>query len=878
MKHLSARIFIVGGNLAGALVIFSLLSGLRIAGHLSVSWLSLISIVGICTLILTGFHFFLYSHWIGSPLSRLRQLLDAPLGAHDAGQTFIQLAEIYALEQTIHTRQQELYTLLKTSQAFLESGTLPEETTSLPNNDLNPIMLRYMHTLAGMSHYIGVLIDGQLYCDIPDSIAHTAFGQALRIMTHELRDVIADLRKETSQLSAASAKVAAMAQQGSRNAITATREVENISSSIHEVAGNLREVLQNIRRQADSLDQTFTDIQDLLTSTEHINSSVELLSASAEATSRSIHEIHEFMQKIDQHAHSLAGISETVSAEAKEGGMAVGTVIEGIQTIKLTVEDAALAIRRLGDESGRIGEILEVINGVAGQTNLLALNASIIAAQAGEHGRGFSVVADEIKDLADRTKTSTQEIGDIIHALQNEVRQGTMAMQRCLEAVDDGVVLANQSGEILSTIVESIQGALEMAASLADATVTQTRNSEQVHLATEQITQKIGDLYATATQQGQDSTHLAEMANILKDVTQHIELSANTQLQATDAIVNSIEEIQDLVRRNAEIAHDLETSSEELGGLESNLAENMGRFLISPPPLPEKFDVSQPTVAFVFPGAPFFYGYIYEGLQSVLTEHRYQVLAFDSQNDPILQAEYLNWLLRQPWLKGLALCSFDEQTGGRIVLDARKANIPLIIVDRSAQHALISVFSDNRQGGEFAAELMHDALSGNPTVLACGPRNITSIFNRMEGFFQKARSYNWRVVEVFTTIMNIEEAKQSMLDVIQRTPDVKGVFLTNEHASLAYLELVKEGRLAQRSITAVCYDMNTDIVNAITAGDIVGTIFQDPSQLGKAAAHKLLDIFQNPALAFPTSPENILTPVKKVTGQEISLYWSPSKS
>jgi ABC-type sugar transport system substrate-binding protein len=221
------------------------------------------------------------------------------------------------------------------------------------------------------------------------------------------------------------------------------------------------------------------------------------------------------------------------------------------------------------------------------------------------------------------------------------------------------------------------------------------------------------------------------------------------------------------------------------------------------------------------------------------------------------------------------LCSFDEQTGGRIVLDAQKADIPLIIVDRSAQHALLSVFSDNRQGGESAAELLHDALSGTPTVLACGPRNINSIFNRMEGFFQKSRSYNWRVIEVFTNIMDIEEAKQSMLDIIQRTPEIKGVFLTNEHASLAYLQLIKEGRLAQRSIAAVCYDINDDIVNAMMEGDVVGTIFQDPAQLGKAAAQKLLDIFRNPALASPASPQTILTPVKKVTSQELSLYWPP---
>lgn len=583
------------------------------------------------------------------------------------------------------------------------------------------------------------------------------------------------------------------------------------------------------------------------------------------------------MQEIDQHAHSLAGISETVSAEATEGGTAVSTVIEGIQTIKLTVEDAAVAIRRLGEESGRIGEILEVINGVAEQTNLLALNASIIAAQAGEHGRGFSVVADEIKELAERTKTSTQEIGDIIRALQHEVTQGTMAMQRCLEAVDDGVVLANQSGEILDTIVQSIQGARKMAASLADATVTQTKNSEQVHLATEQVTQKIDDLSTTATQQAEDSTHLAEMANILKDVTQHIELSANTQLQATDAIVNSIEEIQILAQLNAQIAYDLATSSEELAVLESNLAEDMGHFLITPPPLPDWFDASRPTVVFMFPGAPFFYSYIYEGLQHVLADQNYQTLAFDSQNDPILQAEYFTWSLRQPWLKGLVLCAFDEQTGGRIVLGARKAEVPLIVVDRSSHNAMISVFSNNRQGGEAAAEIMYEALSGNPTVVACGPRNITSMFNRMEGFFQESRSYGWRVVEAFTTIMNIEEAKQSMLEIIQRDPDVKGIFLTNEHASLAYLELIKEKHFAQREISAVCYDINADIAQAIADGRILGTIFQDPSQLGKAAGQKLLDIFQQPALATPDSPQEILTPVKKITRENIGTYWSLSE-
>jgi methyl-accepting chemotaxis protein/ABC-type sugar transport system substrate-binding protein len=782
--------------------------------------------------------------------------------------------ELFVLERALRTHVDHLRVLTQMSETFLETGEYPNPSQSFPEHLPAPIIQRFINTVRASKAYIDTLITGQLYSDVSEDIHHMQIGKALQEMATSLRTTMTNLRKEIACLSSSSAHIAAMSQQGSRNATTAAEAVESISSSIHEVAGNLREVMYNITRQSDSLEQTFGDIHDLLTSTEQVNIHVETLSASTEATSHSITEIHEFMKEIDRHAHLLAEISETISTDAKDGGQAVGSVIGGIQTIKNAVEDAATAIQSLGDQSGHIGEILEVINGVAEQTNLLALNASIIAAQAGEHGRGFSVVADEIKELAERTKSSTHEIDEIIRALQTEVTHGIVAMKRCLEAVDDGVVLANQSGTILDTIVESIQEAREMASTLAEATVFQTQNSQQAHHATEQVMQKIDDLSRTASQQAQDSAHVVEMANILKDVTQHIEHSAKTQLQATDAIVNSIEEIHDLVQRNATLAHNLATASEDLGLLETNLAESMGTFFITAPPLPCDFDDSRPTVAFIFPGAPFFFEYIFEGIKRTLTEHGYQVLAFDSQNDPIIQAEYLIWLLRQSWLQGIVLSPVDEQTGGRIVQDARRADIPLVVADRPAKHAVISIFSDNTQGGEYAAEILHDQLSGPSTVMACGPRNIHNIFTRMEGFFRKSRSYSWHVEEAFTSIMNIEEAKRNILEVLRNTPDVQGIFLTNEYAALAYLELVEQGKLSSQKISGVCYDINEHVAEAIRDGHLLGTIFQDPVQLGDAAAHELLEIFKRPGHRMPSEPKEVLTAVKKVTRDNIASYWS----
>jgi methyl-accepting chemotaxis protein/ABC-type sugar transport system substrate-binding protein len=868
MRTFYIRSIFLGLNISiGILLNIIIAGGILLSGNSFLHYSTIIYIGGFYTLILIIVNGLFFSYWVIPSLRHLRLMAKCFGKKETAFPTrAIRIHEFHELAQTLRSNVEYTGNLVHVGNRFLDKGECQEIIERFEDDRLGNTFQRFVNTLVAIEKYIDEIIGGNLSLEVPEDLREMKLGDSLCVMTTELRAIIAEIRKETQNISITSAEVAAMSQQGSRNAITETQAIENISSSIHEVAANLREVMENIRRQGDSLEETFADIRDMLTSTEHLNSSVEMLSASAEATSRSISEIHEFMQEIERHAHSLSEISETISTEAKDGGEAVGEVIEGIQTIKNTVEDAAVAIRRLGTESERIGEILEVIDGVAEQTNLLALNASIIAAQAGEHGRGFSVVADEIKELAERTRVSTQEIGGIIRSLQTGVSHGTVAMEHCLEAVGEGVKLANQSGEILDKIVQSIQGAREMASALAKATVTQTKNSQQVNYATEQITQKLEDLYTTASKQAQDSTHLAEMANILQDVTQHIDQSATTQLQAVDAIVCSIEEIQDLVQRSAKIAHQLAASSDELGGLESNLAQSVGYFLMTKPQLPAGFDQGCPTIAFIYPGAPFFYGYIYQGIEDISSTNHFQSLALDSQNDPVLQVEYAKWLMQHQWLEGIILSPLDEQTGGGIVTDVMKRKVPLVIVDRRAKSAHISVFSDNIEGGKCAAEMLREKLTRDDSrILVCGSRTITSIFNRMDGFFRKAESYNWQVVEVFIPTMKIEQVKLSILEGFRLNPDAEGIFLTNEHASSAYLELLREGKLPEQQRYAVGYDINPEITEAIVDGRLLGTIFQDPAKLGSVAAQELFTLLQQPQTDSPLTPKEVLVPVKKIT-------------
>ena len=880
MKTFRIRSVFWGANVSLSIFLgLIMFGGLEFFGKSAVSWGNAAYLMGGGLLLLLAVNLGLLSFLVIAPLQQfLFRAQSFGKLARVAPEQKFRLRELAELAQFLDANAQALNAVVQAGNAFLDQGERPNLPPGAAHDPVGQTFQRFVQTISAVEEHISEIIKGNLFMEVPAAIRETRLGGALRAMTLELRTITARIRKETKSISMVSARIAGMSQQGSRNAITETQAIENIASAIHQVAANLREVKQNIGRQGDSLDQTFTDIQDMLMSTEQTNSSIELLSASAEATARSISEIHEFMQEIERHAQSLARISETISTEAKDGGQAVGEVITGIQTIKTTVEDAATAIQRLGEESDRIGEILAVINGVAEQTNLLALNASIIAAQAGEQGRGFAVVAGEIKELAERTRTSTKEIETIIRSLQAEVGHGSVAMQRCLTAVRQGVGLANRSGEILAKIVRSIQGAHELASTLAQATVTQTENSHQVHAATEQIMLKIEELYATASKQAQDSTHLAEMANILKDVTLLIDQAASTQLQAVDAIVHAMEDIQDMVQRNAKIAHQLATSSEELGDLESHLAEDIGHFLVTKPALPPDFDPNQPTIAFIYPGAPFFYHYIYQGIRQTAAANRFQPIALDSRNDPVLQAEYVTWLLRQGWLEGIIIAPFDEQTGGDIVMEARKRHIPLVVVDRSAKNAHLAVFSDNKQGGESAAEIMREKLPGEATVLVCGPRNITPIFNRMEGFFKKAKTYRWQIAEVFTSTMNINEAKQSIMEGLRSNSGAQGIFVTNEHASSAYLELLREGKIPPGKFYVIGYDINPEIAAALLDGRLLATIFQDPPKLGSTAMQEILTLLQQPAPEKPAAPKVVLVPVKKITKANLPAEWLPAKS
>jgi len=196
----------------------------------------------------------------------------------------------------------------------------------------------------------------------------------------------------------------------------------------------------------------------------------------------------------------------------------VNETIHGMQTIAQVVRESADSIGKLAKSADQIGNIIGVINDVADQTNLLALNAAIEAARAGEHGRGFAVVADEVRKLAERTGKATGEITDMIKGIQNETNEAVQSMESGIQEVDKGRELADQAGNSLNEIVTMTQRVMDMIQQIATASEEQSTAAEQISKNIENISSVTKETATGAEQSAAAAEELNRQAEGLQQM------------------------------------------------------------------------------------------------------------------------------------------------------------------------------------------------------------------------------------------------------------------------------------------------------------------------------------------------------------------------
>jgi methyl-accepting chemotaxis protein len=318
---------------------------------------------------------------------------------------------------------------------------------------------------------------------------------------------------------------------------------EESSSSILEVSATNQEVAENIANLARSVAQTVASIEQMTASIREVARNVDGLSLTAEETSSSMNEMDVSIDQVQSNANETARLSEEVSQDAERGAEAILKTIGEINRIKETSQQGVSVISSLGSRIEAIGQIVNVIDDVAEQTNLLALNAAIIAAQAGEHGKSFAVVADEIKDLAERAAQSTKEITDLIKTIQAESKNAIGAVERSATMVDRGVEVSNEAERALKKILESSRKSTNMVRAIARATVEQAKGSKQVTDAMGRIAETVQQIAAATAQQARGSEQIMKSAEQMRLITEHVERSAQEQSRGGRQIAQAIESI-----------------------------------------------------------------------------------------------------------------------------------------------------------------------------------------------------------------------------------------------------------------------------------------------------------------------------------------------
>jgi methyl-accepting chemotaxis protein len=335
--------------------------------------------------------------------------------------------------------------------------------------------------------------------------------------------VVANLitRKLLKQVGGEPAVIAGIAEKISQGDLTVQfssngKTKSGIYASIDNMAGKLTSMVKDIKSAAHDV---ASGSEHLSASSDDLNKGSQELSSQVEQIVTAMTEVSQTIMDMAKNASLAADASKKVTETAEIGKQSVDTSAKDMVKIAQIIKETAATIEYLGKSSAKIGEIVEVINGIAEQTNLLALNAAIEAARAGEQGRGFAVVADEVRKLAERTGQATKDITEKISGIQTAATEAVEAVNRGSSEVENGVQLAKAASVSLDSIVQASAGAMDMVQRIAAATEQQSAASEEVTQNMENISSITKRAASSTDQIKASAAELAKLSAGLREIT-----------------------------------------------------------------------------------------------------------------------------------------------------------------------------------------------------------------------------------------------------------------------------------------------------------------------------------------------------------------------
>ncbi len=388
------------------------------------------------------------------------------------------------------------------------------------------MMIHYQKEMAGVAKAIA---KGELTESIQPKSDKDNLGHAFKEMFESLRATIQHVAQNSKTLMAASEQLSTAAGQA--------------GAATSEIAATIQQIARGITMEAESVGNTATSVEKMSHTITTVSSGAQEQASAINRASLIASRISTAIAQVTSNAQSVTRDSAQAAKYSQDGAKTVEETIAGMEAIRSKVGLSANKVEEMGTRSEEIGAIVETIEDIASQTNLLALNAAIEAARAGEQGKGFAVVADEVRKLAERSSLATKEIGALIKGIQKTVNEAVGAMKASAAEVEAGVKRANSAGMVLGNILVAAESVYKQAEDAGGAAARVSAAATELVEAVASVSAVIEENRSATEKMAANSSELTQSIENIASVSEENSAAVEQVSASTEEISAQVEEV-----------------------------------------------------------------------------------------------------------------------------------------------------------------------------------------------------------------------------------------------------------------------------------------------------------------------------------------------